>query len=212
MADTNYAYTDEEGVFLVKLARKALTEKLTSDIEIDVPSDYPDKLNKVTGIFVTLRKYKVSHDSSLRGCIGMIEGREPIVAGAIHMALSAGLQDPRFPSVRPKELDNLIFEVTAMTPPKLIEAKDPGEIKAQIKIGRDGLIMQSGLRKGLLLPQVPVEQTPPWDVETFLEGTCRKAWLGKGCWKNPETKIFTFQGEIFEEIEPHGKVIRKKID
>nr|MDO8118337.1 TIGR00296 family protein [Candidatus Sigynarchaeota archaeon] len=211
MGETKFAYTDEEGEFLVKIARESLESKLVKGKEIPVPASYPAKLKDLSGIFVTLRKYNVSHDESLRGCIGIIEGREPIIEGAIHMALAAGLEDPRFPQVNAAELDRIVFEVTAMTPPKLLETKDPERIKASIKIGRDGLIMQKGFSRGLLLPQVPVEQEPRWDVEEFLSYTCRKAWLPLDAWKDPHTKIFTFQGEIFEEESPRGKVVRKAI-
>ncbi|MBN2150812.1 MAG: TIGR00296 family protein, partial [Candidatus Lokiarchaeota archaeon] len=101
------------------------------------------------------------------------------------------------------------FEVTAMTVPKLLGEKDPEGIKAAIKIGRDGLIMQRGYYRGLLLPQVPVEYD--WDVDTFLAHTCRKAGLPGDAWKEKETKVFTFAGEIFEEEEPHGSITRKVI-
>ncbi|MHA1794045.1 MAG: TIGR00296 family protein, partial [Promethearchaeota archaeon] len=107
------------------------------------------------------------------------------------------------------ELDKLTFEVTAMTPPKLLEVEDRSKMPSLIVIGRDGLIAERGFHRGLLLPQVPVEQDPVWTPEQFLDWTCKKAWLNTGCWKNKNTKIYTFQGEIFEELEPHGKIVRK---
>ena len=204
-----YAYTDEEGIYLVQLARKSLETRLKTGKELPVPDDCPSKLKGVSGVFVTLRKHGLPVDESLRGCIGMIEAREALVAGVVHMALAAGLEDPRFPEVRASELDHIAFEVTAMTVPKLLATKDPEAIKKAIKIGRDGLIMHRGMSRGLLLPQVPVEYD--WDVETFLSHTCRKAWLPEDAWKQKDTKIFTFAGEIFEEEEPHGKIIRKVI-
>ncbi|NMC07635.1 MAG: TIGR00296 family protein [Candidatus Lokiarchaeota archaeon] len=209
MSESEYAYTDEEGIYLVKLARKSLETRLKTGTELPVPEDCPPKLKNASGVFVTLRKHGVQVDESLRGCIGMIEARESLVAGVVHMALAAGLEDPRFPPVKASELDHLVFEVTAMTVPKLLAAKNPEEIKKAIKIGRDGLIMQRGMNRGLLLPQVPVEYD--WDVETFLSHTCRKAWLPEDAWKQKDTKIFSFMGEIFEEEEPHGKIIRKII-
>ncbi|MEX2683550.1 MAG: TIGR00296 family protein [Candidatus Sigynarchaeota archaeon] len=209
MNPSEYTFTDEEGIYLVKLARKSLETKLTTGQELPVPDDCPPKLKDMSGVFVTLRIHGRPVDESLRGCIGMIEPRESLVAGVVHMALAAGLEDPRFPEVKASELDHITFEVTAMTVPKLLEAKSPEEIKKAIKIGRDGLIMQRGYARGLLLPQVPVEYN--WDVETFLMHTCRKAGLPSDAWKQKDTKIFTFAGEIFEEEEPHGKIIRKVI-
>nr|MDO8114012.1 TIGR00296 family protein [Candidatus Sigynarchaeota archaeon] len=209
MSKEQYAYTDEEGIYLVKLARKSLETRLKTGKALPVPADCPPKLKQDTGLFVTLRKHGEPVDESLRGCIGMIEAREPLVAGVVHMALAAGLEDPRFPQVSASELDHLDFEVTAMTVPKLLETKDPEAIKKSIKIGRDGLIMGRGYRRGLLLPQVPVEYD--WDVETFLMHTCGKAGLPGDAWQKKDTQIYTFQGEIFEEEEPHGKIIRKII-
>ncbi|MFX0103828.1 MAG: TIGR00296 family protein [Candidatus Hodarchaeota archaeon] len=211
MLDDDFAYADDEGIYLVKLARRSLETYLETGKKIDVPSDFPGKLKDQSGVFVTLRRHGVPHDSSLRGCIGMIEAREPLINGVINMALSSGLEDPRFPEVKKKELDNITFEVTAMTPPKLLEVEDPEDIPAKIKIGRDGIIMERGFRRGLLLPQVPVEQDPVWSPTEFLDYTCRKAWLSQGCWKSKETKVYTFQGEIFEEIEPRGDIKRKII-
>ncbi len=209
MSKSEYAYSDEEGIYLVQLARKSLETRLKTGKELPVPDDCPPKLKEMSGLFVTLRKHGLPVEESLRGCIGMIEAREPLVAGVIHMAMAAGLEDWRFPNVRASELDHIAFEVTAMTVPKLLETKDPEEIKKSIMIGRDGLIMQRGMNRGLLLPQVPVEYD--WDVETFLMHTCNKAGLPQAAWKQKETKIFTFAGEIFEEEEPHGKIIRKVI-
>lgn len=211
MVDETFAYSDEEGKFLVKLARKSLENYLETGKKIDVPGEYPEKLKDLSGVFVTLRRHGVPHDSSLRGCIGVIEAREPLINGVINMALSSGLEDPRFPDVKKPELDNITFEVTAMTPPKLLDVENPEEYPEHIKIGRDGLIMERGFKRGLLLPQVPVEQDPVWGPVEFLDYTCRKAWLSQGCWKSKETKVYTFQGEIFEEIEPRGPIKRKII-
>jgi AmmeMemoRadiSam system protein A len=153
MSTTDYAYTDDEGIYLVKLARKSLETRLKTGKELPIPGDCPPKLKTVSGVFVTLRKHGFPVDESLRGCIGMIEARESLVAGVVHMALAAGLEDPRFPQVRTSELDHIAFELTAMTVPKLLQTKNPEEIKNAIKIGRDGLIMQRGYSRGLLLPK-----------------------------------------------------------
>ena len=210
MSDEEYAYTDEEGEFLVKLARESLETRLNTGSEMVPPEECPfPKLLERSGVFVTLRKHDQPVDESLRGCIGMIEARESLLLGVIHMAIAAGLEDPRFPEVRASELDHLVFEITAMTVPKLITAKDPEAIKNSIKIGRDGLIMEHGRQRGLLLPQVPVEYD--WDVATFLKHTCNKSWLADDAWKHKDTKIYAFQGEIFEEEEPRGKIMRKVI-
>lgn len=210
MSDEEYAYTDEEGEYLVKLARESLETRLNTGSEMTAPEDCPfPKLLEKSGVFVTLRKHGQPVDDSLRGCIGMIEPRESLLLGVIHMAIAAGLEDPRFPEVRASELDNIDFEITAMTVPKVLADKNPEAIKESIKIGRDGLIMERGHQRGLLLPQVPVEYN--WDVDMFLRHTCNKAWLPEDAWKQKDTKIYAFQGEIFEEEEPRGNIVRKVI-
>ncbi|MHA1684580.1 MAG: TIGR00296 family protein [Promethearchaeota archaeon] len=211
MGESEHAYTDGEGAYLVRMARKSLEHYLETGTKLSIPEDCPGKLMNVSGVFVTLRKHGVPHSSSLRGCIGMIEGRVPIIQETLNMAISAGLQDPRFPKVDKEELEKIVFEVTAMTPPVEFKVENRDDIPDHVKIGRDGLIMQRGYRRGLLLPQVPVEQDPPWSPREFLDWTCWKAGLPKGCWKKSETKVYSFQGEIFEETMPRGAIVRKEI-
>ena len=79
----------------------------------------------------------------------------------------------------------------------------------KIVIGRDGLIAERGGRRGLLLPQVPIDHDRNWDVETFLSHTCMKAWLPDDAWKSMDTKIYSFQAILFEEKEPKGDIVRK---
>ncbi|GAH35963.1 unnamed protein product, partial [marine sediment metagenome] len=118
---------------------------------------------------------------------------------------------PRFPSVTLEEMDRIVIEISILTPPKLIKVSDPKEYLDKIVIGRDGLIAESGMRRGLLLPQVPVDHERNWDALEFLKHTCMKAWLTADAWKEKNTKIFSFQAILFEEKEPRGEVVRKYI-
>ena len=106
-------------------------------------------------------------------------------------------------------MNKIIIEVSILTPPKLINAQKPGDYVNRIKIGRDGLIIEKGLYRGLLLPQVPVEWK--WDEREFLSQTCMKAGLLADCWFDEETKVYKFSGEIFTETRPNGEVKRKEI-
>ena len=106
-------------------------------------------------------------------------------------------------------MDNIVIELSILTPPKLIEVNDPKEYLHKIVIGRDGLIAERGMRRGLLLPQVPIDHDRNWDVETFLSHTCSKAWLDNNAWKEISTKIYSFQAILFEEERPRGEVVRK---
>ncbi|GAB4332742.1 MAG: AmmeMemoRadiSam system protein A [Calditrichia bacterium] len=177
----------EEKVFLLQLARQSIISMLESN---RLPETQPptEKLKKKYGAFVTLHKR-----GELRGCIGYIEGLKPLYVTIMEMAKAAAFQDPRFPAVSLDEVDDLEIEISVMS--ELVPLKDIKEIE----IGTHGLVVQRGLNRGLLLPQVAVEWG--WDTETFLEQTCRKAGLPAESWKDPRTEILIFSAEIFSEEE-----------
>ncbi|MHA1722290.1 MAG: TIGR00296 family protein [Candidatus Baldrarchaeia archaeon] len=206
-----YTYSLEEGEFLVKLARKSVETYVKEKRRISVPKDVPEKLKQKAGVFVTLNKIieVEQHKTTLRGCIGYPYPTLPLVEATIDAAIQAAVNDPRFPPVTETELDKILVEVSVLTPPKLIEVDDPKEYPKKIKIGRDGLIVESGFFKGLLLPQVPIEWK--WNEEEFLSHCCMKAGLTPDCWLEKDVKIYSFQAEIFEEESPRGPIKRKEI-
>lgn len=184
--------TKEEGEFLVKLARRSIESYLKDKKLIDVPIDTPDTLKEDMGAFVTLNS-----KGQLRGCIGYPEPEKPLVNVVLEVALSAAIQDPRFPPVTADELDDIEVEVSVLTKPELIEVESPSKYPKKIKVSEDGLVVERNFIRGLLLPQVPVEWQ--WDEEEFLSNTCMKAGLTPDCWLDPETKIYKFQSQIFNE-------------
>jgi len=198
----------EDGKILVKFARENIEFFLKNDKRIPVPNEIVERFNDKYGAFVTLNKYNF-HGNPLRGCIGYIEPNYPLYDTIHRVSISSAIEDPRFPSVTIEEMDNIIIELSILTPPKLLQVNDPKEYLNKIVIGRDGLIVEKGMRRGLLLPQVPVEHGRNWDVSTFLSHTCLKAWLSEDAWKNLNTKVYSFQAILFEETEPQGEVVRK---
>ncbi|MBY8993630.1 MAG: TIGR00296 family protein [Candidatus Heimdallarchaeota archaeon] len=202
-------YTLEDGKYLVTLARKSILHYLTFEKLLPQPEDTPDKFLEESGVFVTLNKPDKQGNKKLRGCIGFPTPVHTLVQATIEAAKSSAVSDPRFPTVDVEEMKEILIEVTILTPPKLMEVKDPKEYLKRIKIGRDGLIVKRGGSSGLLLPQVPVEWC--WDVEEFLEHTCGKAWLPGDCWKDLRTEIYSFSGIIYQELEPKGEVVLKEI-
>jgi len=202
-------YTLEDGKFLVTLARKSILNFLTFDKLLPQPEGTPAKFLELSGVFVTLNKPDDKGNKKLRGCIGFPTPVYPLVQATIEAAKSSAVSDPRFPTVEIDEMKEIVIEVTILTPPKLIQVKDPKEYLEKIRIGRDGLIVESGGRSGLLLPQVPVEWN--WTKEEFLEHTCGKAWLPENCWKDLNTEIYSFSGIIYQEVEPNGEVTLKEI-
>ena len=197
----SHKFSEEDGDILVKSARKVVTEFLKNRRKIKLDEEIEKKFSFSSGVFVTLNK-----SDSLRGCIGYPLPDKKLFNALIDSAISASTEDPRFPSVDSSELDEITFEVTVLTPPIELEVNNPLEYPSKIKVGRDGLIVKFGLNSGLLLPQVPKEYG--WNEEQFLGHTCEKAGLPKDCWKEKETKILKFEGIIFKELEPHGKIIQ----
>lgn len=144
------------------------------------------KFSEKRGIFVTLKKH-----GELRGCIGYIIGYEPLKDAIPQMAISAATRDPRFNPVTASELKDLSIEISILSP--MQDVKDISEIK----IGRDGLLLQLGSRSGLLLPQVPLEWN--WDLDEYLENLCHKAGVPPGAHLNPQARLQRFSAEVFSE-------------
>ncbi|MFW9882630.1 MAG: TIGR00296 family protein, partial [Candidatus Thorarchaeota archaeon] len=175
-------FTLEEGKILVKFARENIEFFLKNNRRTPVPDMVKEKFSDKYGAFVTLNEYNVI-GNPLRGCIGYIEPTYSLYDVVHKVSISSAVEDPRFPSVSLDEMDKIVIELSILTPPKLIEVNDPKEYFDKIVIGRDGLIAEKGMRRGLLLPQVPVDHGRDWDVETFLSQTCSKAWLESNAWK-----------------------------
>lgn len=201
----------EDGRLLIQFARDNIENFLAYNKRISVPEVIKQKFKDKYGAFVTLNTYNIN-GNPLRGCIGYIESTYPLYDVIHRVSVSSATEDPRFPSVSLKEMDNIVIELSILTPPKLIEVNDPQEYLKKIVIGRDGLIAEKGMRRGLLLPQVPVDHNRNWSPEEFLNHTCQKAWLSTDAWKDKSTKIYSFQAILFEEMKPRGEIIRKQIN
>lgn len=193
-----------EGKKAVDFARNVIEQYVKNKKNFYIHLSGPFLENQ--GAFVTIHSYP-SHD--LRGCIGIplpvMTLKEAIIEGS-----KSATRDPRFPSLKKEELDKIIIEVTILTKPILICVSNPMDYLKEIKVGRDGLIVENGFNKGLLLPQVPVEQN--WDIEDFLSHTCIKAGLMPDAWFDKKTKIFKFSGQVFTEVKPRGEIKEKKLN
>ena len=198
----------QEGKFLIDLARNAIREYLETRKIIEPPENTPKKLFENCGVFVTINQLK-SGNKKLRGCIGYPYPTNPLVEAVIDSAINAATQDPRFYPLSSSELQQVIFEVSVLTPPEEVRVDNPKDYLSKVKVGQDGLIIQRGVYKGLLLPQVPVEWE--WCEEEFLCQCCIKAGLPPDSWLTKDTKIYKFQAIIFEEEKPKGEVQRLHI-
>ena len=179
------ALDDEQRGWLIAVARRSLLEMLEGREyhPEDPPADSP--MARLDGVFVTLKA-----SGRLRGCIGQTIGNEPIPCSVARLARSAAREDPRFDPLRADELDGLDIEVTLLSPPEPIDGP------SDIEIGRHGLVIERGFRRGLLLPQVATENG--WNAETFLDRTCWKAGLPPDAWREG-AKIYRFEGVVFGE-------------
>lgn len=205
----SFQLTPEEGNLLVGLARKAVEKRLKDGKIIDPPNGLSKKLMKRCGVFVTLNSLRRGK-RELRGCIGLPYPTHPLARAVIASAIDAATRDPRFPPVSFEELDRIVFEVSVLTPPELIEVETPRDYPSEVTVGRDGLIVEMSYHRGLLLPQVPVEWG--WDGEEFLCQCCLKAGLSPDCWLIESTKLYRFQAIIFEEVSPRGEVHPKELE
>ena len=195
--------SDSDGELLVNTARMAVTEFLSNGNRMKLESELEEKFSFNSGVFVTL-----NNPDGLRGCIGFPMPEKKLSRAIVEGAIAAATEDPRFPSVKTNELNDIVFEVTVLTPPVEIDVSDPMEYFEKIKVGRDGLIIRHSFSSGLLLPQVPVEYG--WNVEEFLQHTCEKAGLARDTWKNESVKIEKFEGIIFKEETPNGTIVREE--
>ncbi len=150
------------------------------------PALPPEYDRPVDGLFVTLRQ-----GEALRGCIGTVERQDSLDTTLRRMAVQAAAQDPRFAPVNAEELPGLTLTLSLLSPPEVLD--DPGDVV----IGRDGLIIEQGGRRGLLLPEVPVELG--WDRERFLDELCGKAFLPPGAWRDPDSSLYRFGSEQISE-------------
>lgn len=162
-------------------------------------------LSEKCGVFVTLNVH-VKGAYGLRGCIGLPYPTSPLIDAVMEAAESSAFNDPRFPPVQPDEMSGITIEVSVLTPPELIEVEDPLEYSSHVKVGRDGLIIGKGWRRGLLLPQVPIEWG--WESVEFLSQCCVKAGLSPDEWKKRGTEVYKFQAILFKEDEPVGNISR----
>lgn len=137
------------------------------------------------GAFVTIH-----HRGDLRGCLGRIDVDAPLAETVAHLAAVVSDSDPRFEPVSSHELPDLALEISVLTPEREVPSIE------EIEIGRHGLIIEQGHRRGLLLPQVATEHG--WDRTTFLDHACRKALLPPDAWRHG-AKILIFEAEVFGE-------------
>jgi len=181
--------TNSERKTLLRLSRQVLNLhillKNPSQDDFIKGLDISSKLKERMGAFVTLR-----NDGTLRGCIGYIEPIQSLYVAVILNTINAATRDERFDPVQPNELENIIVDISVISPLKSIV--NP----SQIELGVHGVVLEKDKFRSLFLPQVAVEQN--WNLEQLLSQLGLKAGLSKEAWKK-DAKFFTFTTESFSE-------------
>jgi AmmeMemoRadiSam system protein A len=180
----NDPYTIEEKKELLRLARQTIVNYLGKG-ESHTPETTNPKFLEKRGVFVTLHK-----EGHLRGCIGHPLPSAPLIEAVVENSIASSTEDPRFPPVASDELDAIDIEISVLTVPQKVNSHE------DIVVGRDGIIVSKGFMRGLLLPQVPVEQG--WNLEQYISYGCLKAGLPENEWRRG-VNIETFQGIVFGE-------------
>jgi AmmeMemoRadiSam system protein A len=177
--------TQEEQNLLLKIARQAIEMYLKYG---KIPKfEVPDKLKEKRAVFVTLKQ-----GDKLRGCIGHLEPRYPLVEAIVRMAIAAATEDNRFLPINLDELPTIKIEISVLSP--LEKISDP----FKIKLGEHGVIVKQGYRSGVFLPEVAEEGG--YNLEEFLSALCLyKAGLPVDAWKKPETEIYIFTTKKIKE-------------
>lgn len=176
--------TDHERCQLLHVARGALTDHLTGQRPAGMRRDGPARHAPA---FVSLHVR-----GELRGCIGRIESDTPLWQVIAECARAAASEDPRFSPLAAAELPDVEIEISILGP------FEPVESPEEIEIGRHGLLVEQGARRGLLLPQVATEWR--WTPRTLVEQTCRKAGLPPDSWQQGAV-LWRFEAEVFGETE-----------
>jgi AmmeMemoRadiSam system protein A len=180
--------SEADRLLLLQIARDAIAAHVGATPDhVSGVSATSGLLERPGGAFVSLH-----NQGDLRGCIGHIEATEPLGAVVPRCAVAACSSDPRFPHVTAQELAQIDIEISLLGPIEPIAGPQ------EIEIGRHGLVVELGSRRGLLLPQVATQWQ--WDADAFLAQTCHKAGIARDAWKQG-AKLWRFEAEVFGEPE-----------
>lgn len=177
-------FSSEERSLLIRLAHDSIVSALERrSLAIDPPTAH---LSEPRGAFTSLYLPR-GEEKPLRGCVGYVLPTCSVYQAVAETARAAAFEDNRFQPVNDEEARHLLIELSILSPPQPIRPD-------AIQVGRHGLLISWHGRRGLLLPQVPVERK--WDRTTFLEQTCQKAGLPPDAWQKGAS-IEGFTAEVF---------------
>lgn len=180
--------TKEEKIILLKLARSSIHSLFGQAETPEIDLENHPLFTSKKGAFVTL-----TINESLRGCIGYITSDSPLFQTVRDAAVQAAIGDPRFSKLSNDEYKLVSIEVSILSEPF------PMNTYEDIIVGEHGLILSENGRRGLLLPQVPIEHN--MNKEQYLSALCVKAGFGGDMWRDRVLNIDMFTAEVFSERE-----------
>lgn len=180
---------------LLHVAHESIAEELgggLSETYAVLREKYKEIYIEPVGLFVTLKKKDTNNTSStLRGCIGTIEGVYPLIEGVYRLAKESAFEDPRFLPVSIDECSLLTIHISILS--TLQEITQP----SAIILGIHGVVYQYRHHRALFLPEVALEQH--WSLHKLLTQLCIKASLPPNHYHTKEGKLYTFTVESFED-------------
>ncbi len=182
--------TPEQQQTLLRLARQSIEQALRGQPP-RLPADLDPRLLEPGAVFVTL-----TLAGALRGCIGSLVAHRPLAEDVQQNALAAAFDDPRFSPLTADELPHVHIEISLLTPYRPLAYRDADELLRLLRPGIDGVLLESGWHRATFLPQVWEHFSDP---QEFLAHLCLKAGLPANAWRWPQTRIYVYQVEKFEE-------------
>ncbi len=186
--------TLEEKTTLLKIARESIVKAVKGEAKINLDlSTLPVLLQEDGASFVTITKA-----GNLRGCIGTLEAYQALALDVQEHAVAAALEDYRFPSLTPRELDEISIEISRLSQPEVFEYQSSDELLQRLRPGIDGVILKDGFRRATFLPQVWKNLPDPVD---FLSQLCMKMGSTPNLWHEQLLEVKTYQVEEFHEAQ-----------
>ncbi len=184
-------YNNSQRQILLQLAKDSILSGLQQSGPLSINlQDYEADLQLHRACFVTLHK-----NAQLRGCIGSLEARRPLVQDVTENAYAAAFRDPRFSGLKTQEFDFISISISVLTAATQMLFNSEQDLLKQIRPGIDGLILQEGHHRGTFLPSV-WEQLP--DPVEFLQHLKLKAGLSSVDYWSKSIQISRYETETIE--------------
>ena len=197
--------TLEEGTILVRTARKAFFSLLEQNESLETLQRVSSRLEEKRGAYVRVGVFAgqgPNEQEIILGFTGYPMPNRSLYQSVIDASEAIAVRTV----LLPEERNKISFEVTALSAPKALKAETPGQIAAMVKLGRDALMVSSGLNRAMVLPQTAVKSCR--NEAEFLSECCMAAGLIADAWLTmPEISLLTFEAQIFREIDDDKKVL-----